>query len=525
MRFCERSWRLEVRVSNFEFRTHTVLATFHIENFGCRATQADAAAIERQLAERGFARAGGAEDVDVVIVNTCTVTASADSQARQAIRRIHRESPRAQIIATGCYAQRAPEELAAIEGVSWVVGNSHKPEIPTLVEQELLPVQRMPSHFFPAALLNRAQVVPKLREPAPHEQLSLARAPAKILTGNIFEQNAVLVAPVLGGEGGRTRPVLKIQDGCNHRCAYCVIPFVRGRSRSLPPQEVIAEIRKLCDAGYKEVVLSGINLGSYGRDLVSRVEFLELVRLILAETPLARLRISSIEPMDVTQDLVELVASSNRIARHFHIPLQSGSDRILAAMHRWYRAAHYARRLELIRELLPGAAIGADVIVGFPGETDDDHRATIRFIEALPFTYLHVFAFSKRPGTEAARLLEAERVPEVSPRVIKQRSAELRALAASKSAAFRAAQVGKTLRVLTLEKSGETWTEALSDNYLKVRLPGSWPANEFVDVRVTADGGSWLLAEPLTSATEAPSHRIFQKTIESDTGFAAVARL
>jgi len=467
------------------------MATFHIENFGCRATQADAAAIERQLVDRGYVPLRGAAGADVVVVNTCTVTASADAQARQAIRAIHGHNPAASIIVTGCYAQRAPEELAQLDGVAWVVGNSHKPEVPRLVEQSaaglgLAPEAqegKMPAGFLP---LDKLAADP----------MSLARAPVKILTGDIFEQTAVLMGPVAGGEGGHTRPTLKIQDGCNNRCAYCVIPFVRGRSRSLPPAQVLEEICRLSGAGYREVVLSGINLGSYGRELVPRVKFGDLIRRILDETRLERLRISSIEPMDVTRDLIELFASTDRIAHHFHVPLQSGSDRILAAMHRWYRTAHYARRIGLIRELLPNAGIGADVIVGFPGETDHDHRLTRALIEQLPLTYLHIFAFSKRPGTKAAEMSN-----EVPPEAIKQRSKELHALAAEKKGAFRAAQLGRTLRVLTLNRSGEgpsgNWTEALSSNYLEVRVAGSWPANQMLDARITAADASHLTGHPV----------------------------
>ena len=458
------------------------MGSFYIENFGCRATQADAAAIERQLIERGFTALDARGDADVVVVNTCTVTASADSQARQAIRAIHRGNPATRIVVTGCYAQRAPEELAELEGVAWVIGNSHKPEIPGLLEREFAGAPGSPE-FVPLGMLDQ-------------EPMTLARGPAKILTGDIFGQTAVLVAPVLGGEGGHTRPTLKIQDGCNSRCAYCVIPFVRGRSRSLPPEQVVAEIQRLAAAGFREVVLSGINLGSYGRDLAPRVEFEELVRRILDETPLARLRISSIEPMDVTEDLVRLVASTDRIARHFHVPLQSGSDRVLAAMHRWYRAAHYARRLELIREWMPDAGIGADIIAGFPGETDADHKATLDLVARLPFTYLHVFAFSKRPGTEAAKLSN-----DVPPGVIKQRSKELRALSTEKAAAFRTAHVGRTLRVLTLRDSFQdnsgSWTGALSSNYLDIHVAGSWPANRFVFAGITADTGANLVGEVL----------------------------
>ncbi len=246
-------------------------------------------------------------------------------------------------------------------------------------------------------------------------------------------------------EGDRTRPVLKIQDGCNNRCAYCVIPFVRGRSRSLPPDIVIAEVQKLVASGSREIVLSGINLGAYGRDLSPRASLSDVVHRILEETPLEQLRLSSIEPQDVTEELISLVASSDRLAPHFHVPLQSGSDRILRAMHRWYRAGHYAERVKRIRQLLPGAAIGADVIVGFPGETEEDFQMTFELIERLPFTYLHVFSFSARPGTEGANLAAP-----VSATVIRERARTLRALAQRKSSEFRASQAGRTLRALTL---------------------------------------------------------------------------
>src|SRR2546421_244491 len=249
------------------------MPTFFIEQFGCRATQADGAALERQLLDRGYTSASASATADIIVVNTCTVTASADAQARDAIRKLHAGNPAVRLIVTGCYAQRAPEELAALPGVSWVVGNSHKPQIPQLIDSLSSRYSGTPmaNDFIPAAALNVAP-------------LSLADAPAKILTGDIFEQTFLLAAPVLGGEGKHTRPVLKIQDGCNSRCSYCVIPFVRGKSRSLPPENVIQEIQRLSEAGYREIVLSGINLGTYGRDLSPRVDFIDLLRRILDET-------------------------------------------------------------------------------------------------------------------------------------------------------------------------------------------------------------------------------------------------
>jgi threonylcarbamoyladenosine tRNA methylthiotransferase MtaB len=452
------------------------MTTFRIENFGCRATWADAAAMERQLLQAGLTPAGSAEQASLVVVNTCTVTAKADGEAREAIRRLHRNNPAARILATGCYAQRAPEELAALPGVTWVVGNSHQREIATLVAQ-------------PAA----TDLV-SLHDIAGAPPATLA-APPKILTGDIFEIGDFLVAPVLGPEGGRTRPVLKIQDGCNNRCAYCVIPFVRGRSRSLPPDRVVEETRRLADAGAREVVLSGINLGAYGRDLVPRVEFDHLLRRVLDETPLDRLRLSSIEPMDVSLDLVDLVGRSERLAPHFHMPLQSGSDRVLAAMHRWYRASHYAERVLRIAERRPDAAIGADVIAGFPGESEGDHQQTLDFIDRLPFAYLHVFSYSARPGTAAASLSA-----QVPPPIIRRRSAELREMAAGKSAKFRASQHGLTLRALTIDRSGRDacgrpWTAALTGNYLEVRAEGAWPRNVWLDLKLSVEGGI-LRGEP-----------------------------
>jgi threonylcarbamoyladenosine tRNA methylthiotransferase MtaB len=458
--------------------------TFYIEQFGCRATQADGAAIERQLLECGFTSADESGDADVVVVNTCTVTAAADSQARDAIRKLHSKNPAACVIVTGCYAQRAPEELAALRGVSWVVGNSHKPEIPAIVDGLLRGVPGHGGNFVPAASLDSGA-------------MSLHRGPAKILTGDIFEQTSLLAAPVLGGEGNHTRPVLKIQDGCNSRCSYCVIPLVRGKSRSLAPRKVLEEIQKLSEAGYREIVLSGINLGTYGRDLSPCVEFVDLLRRILGETSLERLRISSIEPLDVTRDLITVFASTDRIAQHFHMPLQSGSDRILAAMHRWYRAEHYARRVELIREHLPNAAIGADVIAGFPGETDADHNSTMTFIDRLPFTYLHVFSFSKRPGTRAAAL---EEVPAAT---IKQRARDLRALGEAKAAAFRRSQIGRTLRVLTLraeEDGASQKTPALSSNYVRMQISGDYPRNSWQDVVAVSEEDKGIAAELLVPA-------------------------
>lgn len=451
------------------------MTKFFIENFGCRATDADAGAIRRALLADGFVMHADPAAAELVVLNTCTVTAGADSQAREAIRKIHRANPAARIVVTGCYAQRAPEELATLDGVACVVGNSHQTEIPGVLRRL---TSAHTSAKMPLGLISVGDIEP----PA----MSLAQGPAKILTGDIFAQTAM--RPFAGGyaEDARTRPILKIQDGCNNRCSYCVIPFVRGGSRSLPPDDVVFEVRRLVAGGTKEIVLSGINLGTYGRDLRPRAELAFVVRRILEETSLDQLRFSSIEPQDVTEDFVAM-AACDRIAPHFHIPLQSGSDRVLRAMHRWYRAKHYAERVKLVHKALPYASIGADVIVGFPGETESDFEATVSFIERLPLSYLHVFSFSERPGTGAEKL--AMRVP---PAAIRERARHLRALSTRKAGYFRASQHGRRLRALTLARGGDAWTEALTGNYLQVRLAGRFPANQWVELDLAADAAAIL---------------------------------
>jgi threonylcarbamoyladenosine tRNA methylthiotransferase MtaB len=367
------------------------MPSYYSIHFGCRANQADAAAIERDLAQRGFFAAGSGAQADVVVLNSCTVTASADSELRQTVRRIHRENPRARILVTGCYAQRRPEEIARLPGVEWVVGNSHKMEVASLLSESCAPAINNSGTFVP---------VTSLLAPGERRLDSDLRKLGSILIGDISSQRAFLSSPYLGGAvEDRTRPNLKIQDGCNNRCSFCIIPSVRGLSRSLPVEDVIRQIRALAESGYREVVLSGVNLGQYGRDLPGKPRFVRLVHSILDETPVERLRLSSVEPMDFTDKLLDLMAATPRIARHVHAPLQSGSDRILRRMHRKYRASQYRERILAAYDRMPDAAFGADVIVGFPGEMASDFEATRRLIEELPFTYLHVFPFSRRADT------------------------------------------------------------------------------------------------------------------------------
>ena len=486
------------------------VASYFVENFGCRATQADGAAIERQLLDRGLARAGSPGEAEVVVLNTCTVTASADQDVRSAIRRIHRQSPETKIIVTGCYAQRAPKELSALPGVSMVVGNSHKHAIgdyamPLATASGFVSLGQIGS----AAQDKQTAEIDKTANPSWAEAYEGLRkrndsnaglkasttqepsfsAACEVIVGDIFAHTELMAAPVFEGDDAaeKTRPNLKVQDGCNNRCSFCIIPFVRGRSRSLPLEHVIRETNSLVGRGYREIVLSGINLGRWGRELTPRTNFAAMLQNILASTMIEKLRISSVEPMDWTTELIELVANEPRIAKHAHVPLQSGSDKILRRMHRKYRPWHYEDRIERIRRAMSDAAIGADVMVGFPGETDGDFEQTREFIERLPFTYLHVFTYSSRPGTPSARMED-----QVPVHLARDRNRILRDLAARKKQEFMQAFVGRELNVLTLTNYDGSRTEALSDNYVKVFVNGSFPPNRFMRVNVTEIGEDWL---------------------------------
>jgi threonylcarbamoyladenosine tRNA methylthiotransferase MtaB len=409
-----------------------------IQSFGCRASQADGAAIEASLEERGFVTVKNRSDADLVVLNTCTVTHAADLDARRAIRSVHRDRPGAEILVTGCYAQRAPDELANMEGVRWVIGNSHKTQV--------------------------ADIVSTRREEY-HGQ---------VLVSDMSAQNQFLANPVRDGYENRTRPNLKIQDGCSNRCSFCIIPSVRGRSRSASLESVLEQVRDLGER-YCEIVLSGINLGRWGRDLPGNMRFIDILRAILRETTLRRLRISSVEPMDWSDALLELVATQPRIAKHVHLPLQSGCDAVLKRMFRKYRTRHYASRLEIARRLMPDAAIGADVMTGFPGETEAEFNESLSFIEQQPFTYLHVFTYSERPGT-----LAAERGQPVPMEVRRERNRILRALADRKNLEFRRRMVGKTVSAVTLD-AGDI---ALTSNFLKVQMAQPPDANRIVDLEI-----------------------------------------
>ena len=503
---------------------------YYVENFGCRATQADGAALERQFEEQGLARASSPNQASVVVLNTCTVTTGADHDARAAIRRVRRHNPEARIVVTGCYAQRAPEELAALPGVDLVVGNSHKHQLAEIVESSAPQPRECGWPSAPIAT-NNAAILDRASAPATPGFIPLSavagpsgspepEAGSPIYVSDIFAHTELLAAPVFDAANERTRPNLKIQDGCDNRCSFCVIPYVRGQSRSLHVDRIIREVNTLVEAGYREVVISGINLGRWGRDLgpstvhvgtaalgcpgeqsspslaLPRKRTAEsrkpafptpslpaLIRTILNQTSLEKLRISSVEPMDWSDDLIDLVASSPRIAKHAHAPMQSGSDAVLRRMHRKYRPWHYREKIEKIRAAMPNAAIGADVMVGFPGETDAEFESTRQMVQELPFTYLHVFTYSPRPGTPAADMKN-----QVPVHVARERNRILRDLASEKKLFFMRSFIGKTVEAITLnvigtDANGE-FTEALTDNYLKLRLHGPHESNLWRSVNV-----------------------------------------
>jgi threonylcarbamoyladenosine tRNA methylthiotransferase MtaB len=445
------------------------VAEYHVENFGCRASRADGEIISAELRQRGLSPALTPARADVIVANTCSVTAEADRTARAFLRRVHRENPQARVLVTGCYAQRAPQELAALPGVHVVIGNSHKSLVPGLA-----------AAFVPlAALQSPSTAAVYVDDAFAHSDLAMPEGG--------WGANA--------SGGGQTRPNLKVQDGCGNRCSFCIIPSTRGHSRSLSLEACLANVQAFAGAGGIELVLSGINLGRWGRDLTPPRTLEELVSAILCRTRLPRLRLSSIEPMDWTGPLLALFRehAGLRLARHAHLPLQSGSDAILRAMHRRYRPWHYAEKLSMIREIMPDAAIGADVMVGFPGESEALFAESLAFIEAQPFTYLHLFPFSARPGTRAWQL--AQEHP-ASPREVSERTARLRDGIAAKNRRFRQSFVGRELPAVSLQAPQGAMTRALTDNFLEVQLNARVLANQSVRTLITG-----LTATGLTGVT------------------------
>ncbi len=480
------------------------MATFYIENFGCRAARADGEAISAQLHSEGLAQSTLA-DAEVVIVNTCSVTAEADRDARAFIRKSVRVNPESKIIVTGCYAQRAPAEIAALPGVAAVVGNSHKGLTAQIARNAagLGAIYTLPS--LPPALLPAAGL------------LQSSHGSAPIWVDDHFAHSEIENVALVPGDspGTQTRPNLKIQEGCGNRCTFCIIPTTRGHSRSLALEKILDRVDEFAAAGGKELVLSGINLGRWGRDFPGPLSFAELVATLLERTRLPRLRLSSIEPMDWTPALIGLMAEygGSRLARHAHLPLQSGSDAVLRRMHRRYRPWHYIEKAEsLFAASRDTLALGADVMVGFPGETDSEFRETHDLIGSLPFAYLHLFPFSPRPGTRGDELHRQHPVPS---QAVRERMAILKALADQKSHAFRSRFLGQTLPAITLHASASlaarSVTPALSDNFLPVEIPGMHPANQLVEVTITGfspsgslEASSLFPSAPALSSIQVP---------------------
>ena len=464
---------------------------FHVEHFGCRAARADGEAVGSRLRAAGLAL-GDPADADVVVVNTCSVTAEADRAARAFIRRTHRLNPQARIVVTGCYAQRAPQELSAIAGVAAVVGNSHKALAPEIVLSVMDDARQHSAGLVsPSFVSLQSLVETDARETTPGH--------APVWADDSFAHSFIEEAQLAPGE--QTRPNLKIQEGCGNRCTFCVIPQTRGSSRSLPHDAVLRQVEGFVAAGGNELVLSGINLGRWGRDLLAEPgtpaqTLAGLVREIVERTGLPRLRLSSIEPMDWNADLIALMAEfgGGTLARHAHLPLQSGSDAVLRRMHRRYRPWHYVEKVEaLLRAAGADLTLGADVMVGFPGETDAEFEETLAMVRALPFCYLHLFPFSPRPGTRGWAL-HAEHP--VAQQLVDERMAALRALALEKTRAHRMRFIGRTIGAITLHTpaalAAKGRTAALTENFLPVELAaaprsmGPVAANQLLNVRICA---------------------------------------
>ncbi len=408
---------------------------YSIVTFGCRVNQADSLRLEEALRARGGVEAAPAH-AELVIVNTCSVTASADQGARQTIRRIARENPSARIVATGCYATRRPDEVSSLPGVIRLVPNDDKLHAVELLE-----------------------------------------ADGEITTGDRFgDGDGACGAPIEPGVAGRTAFTLRVQTGCDERCSYCIIPSTRGRGRSVPLDAVLREARRVAEAGFKEVALTGVHLGSYGRDLESPCSLHALLWALRDLALDVTFRISSLEPMDCTPAIVDLVAeSAGRFAPHFHLPLQHASDRMLALMQRPYSLDDYRRLVDCIADRLPHASIGSDVIVGFPGESADDFEKNVEYLPRSPLSHLHVFPYSDRPDTVASGLSG-----KVDGAVVRARGARLRAIGAGLARSFRERQRGTLRPGLTLEDG----TLVVTDNYLKVRIPPGKTRNARVWVTI-----------------------------------------
>ena len=445
-----------------------------ITTLGCKINQYDSAVIQSRL-EENHSFVPFEEPADCYIINTCTVTDRADWEARQLVRRAKRLSPGAKVLVTGCYAQVNPAEVADVPGVDYVVGLNRLDDLLQFV------------------------ALPKDRD-------------VRIAVSDVKRQRGV---PVLGTRTlpGHTRAFLKIQEGCNYSCTYCIIPTARGLSRSVTPREVLEQVRMLADAGYREIVLTGIHLGGYGQDLIPKVDLTALLEMISQSRLIPRVRLSSLDPREVPDRLVDLMAKSDVICPHLHVCAQAGDDEILKRMRRNYDGAYYRELLMKVRERLPDAALGSDIIVGFPGETDGAFDRSLEFFAALPLTYFHVFPYSSRRGTVAASLPD-----HVGSEVKKTRARRMRELGAMKKRDFCVRFRGQKLSVLIEEKIDRATglRRGFSRNYLPVLVPADGTlVNREIEVEVEGFEGGWLRGTPLETA---PARVQYHGAFASDAG-------
>ncbi len=408
------------------------ISRFAITTLGCKVNQYESDAIAQHLKEYGCVSANNEEKANLCVINTCTVTQKASMQSRQAVRQAIRSNPGARIVVTGCYVQTEPYEIKEIKGVHNIIGNADKHKIPDMI---ISSKEKDPD--FPT-----------------------------IIRRNIFLEHDFKELHV-SAFGNRTRPFLKIQDGCNAFCTYCIVPFARGRSRSMPPENVLKNIKIIQQAGYNEVVLSGVHLGEYGLDLSPQTSLIELLNRIQNTQTMDRIRLSSVEPLDLTDAIIKIVAETDRFCHHFHIPLQSGDDHILKRMRRPYTNSFFRNLIFKINKSIPDVAIGVDVMIGFPGETEKAFENTYSLIEELPVTYLHVFPFSARKGTPAGRY--PQKVPS---KIIKDRCQKMRILGDVKKRDFYNKYLGEIVEVLFEGKKDIStgFVKGITSNYIPVHI-------------------------------------------------------
>jgi threonylcarbamoyladenosine tRNA methylthiotransferase MtaB len=415
--------------------------TVSIVTLGCKTNQFESAAMSEQLQQAGYCQVDFEAGAELVIVNTCTVTAATDAQSRNLIRRARRFNPQARVVVTGCYAQINPQSLSQLPGVSLVIGNQEK------------------IHLL--------------------ESLTTLDQPDKIRVSDI--RDSKMIQPLsLAGFEHRSRAFVQIQNGCDAFCSYCIIPYARGRSRSVQVRDIVRQVEKLSGNGYPEIVLTGIHIGNYGHDLQPPIDLLTLLKHIQHSSFSGRLRLGSIEPTELSEELYHYIAASDWICPHFHIPLQSGDDDVLQRMNRHYSTDFFYDLVDKIHRLRADAAIGLDVITGFPGETAEQFERTCQLLERLPFSHLHVFPFSKRAGTPAAEMSH-----HVSALVIKERAARLRQIGSEKNQCFSRRFIGSELEIVVEGGEVDGLRKGLSQNYLPIWIPAtSAESGELLRVKI-----------------------------------------